>query len=394
MKRFFCFIVFFTLWCGKAWCQADTVQVPVADTLQLPAANPDSLLLAKTQALLAADSLAWLQVNDSLWLVKRGDTVWVVNPMRPVILTPVPSADTLLVTDTALVLAEATEVAAPAKPRPVWSKRGTINFNFSNVGLENWAGGGEDAISVGSIINAIAKRETQRSSWETSLRLAFGITRQGGRSFEKSDDVIRLISVYNSKIDDHWGFAGRFNFDTQFARGFSFDRVTRERIRVISGFMAPGRFELASGIQYTQNTPERKVTYSATLSPATGKLTMVLSDTVRGADFGLASGERVLSEVGAQFASNFRIRVMENITFQSELRLFAAYDNIRYIDVNWDTLLVLKVNRYLNANFSTSLIYDDDIIITQRNDAGEITSQGPRVQFKHVLNIGLSFVFQ
>ena len=47
----------------------------------------------------------------------------------------------------------------------------------------------------------------------------------------------------------------------------------------------------------------------------------------------------------------------------------------------------MKVNKWLSANISLHLIYDDDIKGTNENDE-EI---GPQIQFKEVFGIGLNF---
>jgi hypothetical protein len=88
---------------------------------------------------------------------------------------------------------------------------------------------------------------------------------------------------------------------------------------------------------------------------------------------------------------------MENITFQTNLDLFSNYlHNPENIDVNWETLLSMKVNTFISATVSTHLIYDDDIkIAIDDNDNGIITSNEthPRLQFKEVLAIGLAYKF-
>jgi hypothetical protein len=44
----------------------------------------------------------------------------------------------------------------------------------------------------------------------------------------------------------------------------------------------------------------------------------------------------------------------------------------------------MSVNKYIQASFNTNLIYDDDIKILDSDG-----SVGPRIQFKHVLAVGL-----
>jgi hypothetical protein len=54
----------------------------------------------------------------------------------------------------------------------------------------------------------------------------------------------------------------------------------------------------------------------------------------------------------------------------------------------------MKVNKFLSANLTTNLIYDDDILVpVDLNDDGVVDSKGRRVQLKQLFGAGLSFKF-
>ncbi len=91
----------------------------------------------------------------------------------------------------------------------------------------------------------------------------------------------------------------------------------------------------------------------------------------------------------------YTANVMENITLQTKLELFSNYlETPQNIDINWETLISMKVNKLISATLSTHLIYDDDIEITiDKNDDGIIDERGPRIQFKEVLGVGFSYKF-
>jgi hypothetical protein len=80
---------------------------------------------------------------------------------------------------------------------------------------------------------------------------------------------------------------------------------------------------------------------------------------------------------------------MENVKLSSTLNLFANYEHLTQIDVNWENLIVFKVNKYLTTSFSTQLIYDHDVLIPQEEDG--IAKRA--IQFKHVLNINVGYTF-
>jgi len=81
--------------------------------------------------------------------------------------------------------------------------------------------------------------------------------------------------------------------------------------------------------------------------------------------------------------------IMENVSFNTKLELFSNYlEETENIDVNWETKIEMKINKFLSASIVTNLIYDHDIIIADKD--GHI---GPRTQFKEVLGIGFSYKF-
>ena len=81
--------------------------------------------------------------------------------------------------------------------------------------------------------------------------------------------------------------------------------------------------------------------------------------------------------------------IMENVSLQTKADFFSNYaNNPQNVDVNWEMLIAMKVNKYITANLSTHLIYDDDV-----NIASEDGSIGPRTQFKEVFGVGFAYKF-
>ncbi|NJO01266.1 MAG: DUF3078 domain-containing protein [Bacteroidia bacterium] len=75
-----------------------------------------------------------------------------------------------------------------------WNFTGTVGGTFSTVQLDNWAGGGQNSLSIGTLNALSAVRDNERSHWANTLNLAFGIARIGGREsiFKKTDDQLIL----------------------------------------------------------------------------------------------------------------------------------------------------------------------------------------------------------
>ncbi len=337
--------------------------------------NEQALLQYK--AILQGDSVFIGQLNDSTFVLNGIDTLRFLRIEKPEEEAPK--------TETAKTEEEANKN---------WKKKGSFNLNFSNVGLTNWAGGGQSAISLGAVLSLDAIRETDKSIWNNSLNTSFGVTKINGRSLRKSDDALRLLTQFSRKLNEHWSLSNRLEVNTQIWEGIKYtmnNATNEEEQERISNFLSPGRFEISAGLQYNIKGDELRL--NGMISPLSGKLTVVLDDSVNVQSFGIEEGEKVLSEVGIQFTSGLSTKFMQNITFTNNLHLFANYLKIDNIDVNWETLLVLKVSKYINTNFSTNLIYDDDVNIQVTNENGEVVAEGPRTQFKHVLNVGMNFIF-
>jgi|GEM_PF-848937 len=319
--------------------------------------------------------------GDSVFIGQVNDSVYILN-----------GTDTLRLLDIAPKVATKTEKVEEVIEN--WKKKGSFNLNFSNVGLTNWAGGGQSAISLGAILVLEALRETDESIWKNNFSTAFGITRINGRGLRKSDDALRILTQFSKKLNAHWSFSNRFEMNTQVWEGIKYtinNTTGEEEQERISNILSPGRFEVSTGLQYSAKGDEFRI--DGMISPISGKLTIVLDDSVNVESFGIEEDKKVLSELGIQFTSGISTKFKQNITFTNNLHLFANYLKIENIDVNWETLLVLKVSKYINTNFSTNLIYDDDIDIRVTDSDGEIIAEGPRTQFKHVLNVGMNFIF-
>jgi hypothetical protein len=114
--------------------------------------------------------------------------------------------------------------------------------------------------------------------------------------------------------------------------------------------------------------------------------------------FGVEPGKNVKTELGGYLRmiysrNDFENDFLKNISFTTRLDLFSNYpEKPQNVDVSWETLSVMKVNKYISINFNTLLIYDNNIRIPiDKNNDGVIDSQGARVQFKEIFGAGLSF---
>lgn len=291
--------------------------------------------------------------------------------------------------------AEKTLRAQRADTTQGWKTGGVVGFNFAQTSLINWAAGGENSLAINGMFSGFANYKKGKSVWDNTLDIGYGLIKQGSEDFKKTDDKIDFLSKYGQEAFNNFYYAALFNFKTQMTPGYNYPDFTNK----ISDLFAPAYITLALGMDFKPNAY-----FSAFVAPLTAKFTFVtnteLSDI--GA-FGVNPGETVKSEIGgyirAIYSKNdFKAELLKNVSFTTKIDLFSNYiDNPQNIDVNWEVLLAFKVNKYLNVNFNTQLIYDDDIMIqNDRNGNGIIEAgEGSRslVQFKEIFGVGFSYKF-
>lgn len=271
-----------------------------------------------------------------------------------------------------------------------WKKGGKFNLTVQQVGLTNWAAGGESSIAIGGGVQGFINFEKDDIVWENTAQVGYGVIRNGGSSnrFEKTDDAVVLSSKYSQKFTEKVLMTGGVNFRTQMDKGFKLERIPNSsdtRRLLISDFLAPGYLQASLGLTFRDN----KKGYTATLAPFTGRFTFVLNDSLSNAgSFGITPGDKIRSEAGISFRGGVQKDIMENVKFQTNFNLFSNYEKFPNTVVNVEAALNLKVNNFIQSNISTQLIYDDDVIIT-RSDG----SRGRDLQIKNVINVGFILSF-
>ncbi|MBW6499926.1 MAG: DUF3078 domain-containing protein [Bacteroidales bacterium] len=269
-----------------------------------------------------------------------------------------------------------------------WKKGGVISANLAQTSLTNWAAGGQNSLAINSILSVFANYKMDKSVWDNSLNLGYGLLKQGkDADFRKTDDKIDFLSKYGREAFNNVYYAALLNFKTQMTPGYNYPDVTNK----ISDLFAPAYLLLAVGLDYKPDAY-----FSAFLAPLTGKFTFVTDETLSNAGaFGVTPGEKSKSELGGYLRviyskNDFKNEFLQNVSFTTKIDLFSNYlNNPQNIDVNWETLIALKVNKYISVSLNTHLIYDDDIKILA--ESSEIP--GPRIQFKEIFGVGFSYNF-
>lgn len=284
-----------------------------------------------------------------------------------------------------------TIVRIPKAKDPVWWKnKNSIALDINEVAFVNWNAGGTN--SIAGLLKIYFERNYKKihTLWENKISVRYGLNEQESKGLIKTDDEIKLSSSFGYRRDtvSNWYYSGRFNFNTQFTNGYKYPDTSTP----ISRFFAPAYVFLGVGAQFSLK-PQNLSVY---LSPLTLKSTFVLDqELANGGAFGVVKGRKSRHEFGALVQGSWDTEVFKNVAMTNQLSLYSDYLNdFGNIDVDWVLKFQFKINDFLEANFRTHLIYDDDIKHKEdTNGDGQLEVVGPRVQFKQQLGIGVMYRF-
>ena len=281
-----------------------------------------------------------------------------------------------------------------------WSKENKVGLDISQITFVNWNAGGNNSISgliKGQFIRTYTKENIH---WKNELIMRYGINKQENQEVRKTDDQFSFNSTFGYKRDTitNWYYAGKFNFNTQFANGYAYPNVDL----AISRPFAPAYTFLGIGAEYSR----KDLNLNFYLSPLTQKTTMVFDQRLanQGAfgvekavydEFGtlIREGKNIRNETGILVTNQWKREIFENINFENRIALYTDYiNNFGNIDIDWQIQLDLTVNQYVKANIGTHLVYDDDI--KSKQEAGGVqVVKGPKIQLKQLLGLGVVYQF-
>lgn len=282
-----------------------------------------------------------------------------------------------------------------------WKKVNKVGLDFTQVTFINWSAGGNNSISGLAKGQFIRNYLNDNKKWDNELIIRYGINKQESQDLRKTDDQINLNSTLGYRRDtiSNWYYGGKFSFLTQFANGYSYPNVEQ----AISKPFAPAYIFLGVGAEYSR----KDLGFNIYLSPLTEKTTLVLDRRLSNSGaFGVdkavydetgtiivKNGKRHRTELGALINSQYKTKIMNNIMLDTRATLYTDYlKDFGNIDVDWQLRLEMVVNKYVRANIGTHLLYDNDIK-NKREVGGVQITEGPRVQWKQILGVGLEYTF-
>lgn len=292
-------------------------------------------------------------------------------------------------------------MSAFAQKDSSWTNSGMIGINGTQSGFKNWAQGGENTLAATANLLLEAHYKKDKNIWDNMLIFNLGTSQIGDGFYKKTEDKIEFNSKFGHQATKNWYYSALFNFKTQSLIGYEYTSDTTEVM--ISGFLAPAYIKLGLGMDYKPNKH-----LSLYLSPTTARWIVVNDQNLANAGaFGVekavldtagnivTEGKMIKTEVGAYLRLAYEKDIFKNVNFATILELYSDYlSNPQNIDVDWQVVITMKVNNFLNAQIKTHLIYDDDTPVgIDDSGNGKFDRFGPRTQFNEQLSLGLVYKF-
>ncbi|PKB16789.1 DUF3078 domain-containing protein [Flavobacterium sp. 5] len=266
-----------------------------------------------------------------------------------------------------------------------WMSNGKLTFLFNQASFNNWIAGGENSFSGNLGVDYKIDYKKNTFSWENRILASYGLLQTQSASFEKkTDDQLEINSIIAKRTDgSNWYYSFLANFRTQFTKGYLYskDENGAEIREENTNFMSPGYLLFGPGM-YWKKTENFKINFA----PLTSKFTFVDSfytsvpDYVDGSYFGVNANKSVLYQLGFNATGYYKFTLMENVTAENLLNLYSNYlKDPQNIDINYNLIIVMKINKILTANFNFQAIYDDDAF--------------SGFQTKEVFGVGLNYNF-
>lgn len=249
-----------------------------------------------------------------------------------------------------------------------WTHSGVAGLNISQIALDNWTQGGDNALAFTLLGNFGAKYVDSPWTFNNSLKLAFGRTKLGDDEFRTNDNEFYLESILSYSLG--WAVEPYFSNTVRTVLSKGFDYKITPAIQT-SQFFDPGYITQSIGFLYNQ------------IPNITTRLGLAFQETVTKKFNGYADDpettviEKFKFDTGIESVTEGLFKIEENVAYSSKLRLFSRFNSLDVWDVRWDNLITAQISKYFNVNFNVLLIYEKQ--------------QSPKTQLKEALQFGITY---
>ena len=255
------------------------------------------------------------------------------------------------------------------KKDTLWTPKGVIGLNLSQIAFSNWTQGGDNSLSFTVFTLLGLDYIGYPWKWTNSLKLTYGRTKTGSDEYRTNDNEIYFESVLVHRLGWKANPYASATFRTALTKGFNY---SVDPVEQIVDFFDPAYFTQGLGFQYAKGDlfiQRLGISFKQTVAD---KFSPLYSD-----DPATPELEKFKFESGLESVTEVKYEFLPNMTFYTYLRLFTRFDAFDVWDVRWDNLVTAKINDYFNVNFNVLLIYDE--------------SQSIKRQLKQALQVGITY---
>jgi hypothetical protein len=255
------------------------------------------------------------------------------------------------------------------KKDTLWTPKGIVGINLSQVAFSNWAQGGQNSLSFTFFSLLGLDYIGDPWKWKNSLKFAYGRTKFGDEEYRTNDNEIffesTLIYHIGWAVSPYAGATAR----TAVTKGFNYDSIPSFQI---VDFMDPFYLTEAVGFIYDR-IPNFSTRVGIGMKQTfADKFALQYTN-----DLNTPELEKFKNETGIESVTEYKWEFLENMSYYTYLRLFGTFDDLSVWDVRWDNIIAAKVNDYVSVTFNILLIYDE----------GESIQR----QLKEALQLGISY---
>jgi hypothetical protein len=256
--------------------------------------------------------------------------------------------------------------------------------------------GGKSSASIVTTLEYAANYSKDKFKWENSFNAKVGYINYivdeaerdpNARRWHKNSDNIDINSRLGLSAFKKWYYSGEMSFKTQTFYGFK-NATDKDPI---SAFMAPATLSFSLGMDYKPNKD-----FSAFLSPISLRTTYVLNDQIDPTAHGLEAETRVKQRVGMNGKVYLYRKIMDNVFIKTNNDVFVNFNPDYFLkvpDFQNETQIDFKVNQYITTQFNINMIYDKNILVAVKDDAGVEIGKEARLQLKQYITFGFSYRF-
>lgn len=272
------------------------------------------------------------------------------------------------------------------KKDSIWKVHGQNTILINQSSFTNWAAGGANSVAANLLFDYDFNYKKDKWSWDNKAIVGYGVAKQNGTDWRKTDDRIVLTSLLGYQAAQYWLYTFYTNFQTQFTNGYSYDANNHRTL--ISSSFAPAYLTFGPGFAY-----KRSDNFHINFSPAAARFTFVENDSLSNVgSFGVLPGHKSLFEFGSSVDAYYKATIAPNISMENILKLFANYlkkpGNV-YADYSMN--LFMKVNKVVTVNAGVELINDPNALIPKTENG--VTSSHSLLQVREIFGAGLTYKF-